>query len=163
MKLKNWSTRDLARQTMIAASYAVLVYVFSFASFGLVQFRIAEVLMIFVFFDRKSVVGLTVGCFISSLIYGADIFDIIFGSFATMLAGLSMWHVRKKPYFAMIFPAIFNGIIVGLLLTYVYLAGPLYITMTTVFIGEAAVLYILGLPIYLILRKNKGFLEFFNE
>lgn len=160
--MKNWSTRDLARQTMIAAAYAVLVYVLSFASFGLVQFRIAEVLMIFVFFDKKSIVGLTVGCFISSLIYGADVFDIIFGSMATALAGLSMWYLRKRPVIAMIFPAIFNGIIVGMLLTYVYLSGPLYITMTTVFIGEFAVLYILGLPLFLVLKKNKGFLEFFN-
>lgn len=160
--MKNWSTQDLARQTMLAATYAVLVYVFSFASFGLVQFRIAEVLMIFVFFDKKSIVGLTIGCFISSVIYGADIFDIIFGSMATALAGIAMSMLKNKPYIAMIFPAIFNGIIVGLILTYVYIAGPLYITMSTVFLGEFAVLYVIGLPIFLILKRNKGFLEFFK-
>ena len=161
--MKHWSTQDLARQTMLAAAYAVLVYVFSFASFGLVQFRIAEVLMIFVFFDRKSVVGLTIGCFVSSLIYGADIFDIIFGSFATLLAGLAMSFLREKPYISLLFPAIFNGIIVGLLLTYVYIAGPLYITISTVFIGEFTVMYLLGLPLYIVLRKNKGFLEGVEE
>lgn len=160
--MKHWSIYDLARQTMIAAIYATLVYVFSFASFGLVQFRVAEVLMIFVFFDRKSIIGLTLGCFVSSLIYGADIMDIIFGSFATFLAGTSMWIFRKKPIPAMLFPAIFNGIIIGLILTYVYLLGPLSITMPSVFLGEFVILYGLGLPLFLMLRKNKGFLEFFN-
>lgn len=160
--MKHWSTFDLARQTMIAAIYAVLVYVFSFASFGLVQFRVAEVLMIFVFFDKKSIIGLTLGCFVSSLIYGADITDIIFGSFATMLAGSAMWLLRSKPFIAMIFPAIFNGIIVGIILTYVYLLGPLIITMPSVFLGEFVILYGLGLPLFLILKKNKGFLEFFE-
>ena len=160
--MKHWSTLDLARQTMIAAIYAVLVYGFSFASFGLVQFRVAEVLMIFVFFDKKSIIGLTFGCFVSSLIYGADIMDIIFGPIATLLAGISMWSLRKKPYLAMIFPAIFNGIIIGIILTYVYLLAPLYISMPSVFIGEFVILYALGLPLYIVLKKNKGFLEFFN-
>jgi len=160
--LKTWTTNDLVRQTMLAAIYATLVYIFSFASFGLVQFRIAEVLMIFIFFDKKSIVGLTIGCFVSSLIYGADIFDIIFGSLATFIAGYAMWFLREKPLIALLAPALFNGIIVGLILTYVYLAGPLYISMPSVFIGEFAIMYVIGLPLYLILKKNKGFLEFFK-
>ncbi len=162
MKLKNWSTYDLARQTMIAAIYAVLVYVFSFASFGLIQFRVAEVLMILVFFDKKSVIGLTVGCFVSSLIYGADIFDIIFGPIATLLSGIAMWQLRKKPYIAMIFPAIFNGLIIGFVLTYAYRLGLLYITIPSVFIGEFVILYVLGAPLFVLLNKNKGFIEFFK-
>ncbi len=118
--MKTWTLFDFARQTMIAAIYAVLVYIFSFASFGLIQFRVAEVLMILVFFDRKSVVGLTIGVFVSSLIYGAIPLDLIFGPIATALAGLAMIMLKKKPILAMIFPALFNGIIIGYVLTYGY-------------------------------------------
>jgi uncharacterized membrane protein len=161
--LKTWTLFDFARQTMIAAIYAVLVYIFSFASFGLIQFRVAEVLMILVFFDRKSVVGLTIGVFVSSLIYGAIPLDLIFGPIATALAGLAMIMLKKKPILAMIFPALFNGIIIGYVLTYGYQLGLLNITIPSVFLGEFAVLYILGLPLYLVLRKHRGFLEFFDK
>ena len=161
--MKTWTLFDLARQTMIAAIYAVLVYIFSFASFGLIQFRIAEALMILVFFDKKSVVGLTLGVFVSSLIYGAIPLDLILGPIATLFAGIFMMIFKKKPILSMIFPALFNGVIIGYVLTYGYLLGTLGVTMSSVFIGEVAVLYLLGLPLYLVLKKNKGFLEFFDQ
>lgn len=160
--MNRWSTKDFLMQAMIAAIYTVLVYVFRFASFGLIQFRVAEVLMILVFFDKKSVIGLTLGCFISNWISGAIVIDIFLGPLGTLSAGLLMVYFKKIPKFALSFPAITNGIVVGLILTYGYVLGPLYITIPAVFIGEFAVLYILGLPLYLLLKQNKGFLEFFN-
>jgi len=42
--MNTYVLKDVLKQTMIAAIYVVLVYVFAFASFGLIQFRIAEVL-----------------------------------------------------------------------------------------------------------------------
>ncbi|MCR3905790.1 MAG: QueT transporter family protein [Tenericutes bacterium] len=155
--------KDFLKQSMIASVYVVLVYVFQFASFGLIQFRIAEVLMILVFFDKKSIIGLTVGCFIANLVGGAIIIDVVFGTMATTIAGLLMWYTRKVPLFALIWPAVSNGIIVGLILTYGYLLGPLYITMPSVFIGEFVVLYALGIPIYYSLKDNQDFLEFFRN
>jgi uncharacterized membrane protein len=160
--MKTWTTHDLIRQSMIAAIYVVLVYVFSFASFGLVQFRLAEILMIFVFFDKKSIVGLTIGCLIANWVGGALVIDIFVGSLATLIGGYLMWQFRKWPILALLFPVISNGIIVGLILTYAYVLAPLYISIPSVMLGEFAVLYVIGLPIYLILRKNKGFLEFFQ-
>jgi uncharacterized membrane protein len=155
--------RDFLKQSMIASVYVVLVYVFQFASFGLIQFRIAEVLMILVFFDKKSIIGLTVGCFIANLVGGAIIIDVIFGTMATTIAGFMMWFTRKVPLFAMVWPAIINGVIIGLILTYGYHLGPLYITMPSVFIGEFVVLYVLGVPIYYSLKDNQDFLEFFKN
>lgn len=160
--MNRWSTKDFLMQAMIAAIYTVLVYVFRFASFGLIQFRVAEVLMILVFFDKKSIVGLTLGCFISNWISGAIVIDIFLGPVGTLAAGLLMAQFKKKPYLALSFPAITNGVVVGLILTYGYLLGPLWITMPAVFIGEFAVLYIIGLPLHILLKRNKGFLEFFN-
>lgn len=160
--MNRWSIKDFLMQAMIAAIYTVLVYVFRFASFGLIQFRVAEVLMILVFFDKKSIVGLTLGCFISNWVSGAIAIDIFLGPIGTLTAGIFMTHFKKAPYIALSFPAIANGIVVGLILTYGYLLGPLWITIPAVFIGEFAVLYILGLPLYLLLKQNKGFLEFFN-
>ncbi len=161
-KVNQFVLKDVLKQTMIAAIYVVLVYVFAFASFGLIQFRIAEVLMILVLFDKKSVVGLTLGCFVANWLGGAIIIDIVIGPMATLLAGLLMHMTKEKVIIAMIWPAVANGLIIGLILTYGYLAGPLYFTIPAVFIGEAVVMYVVGLPTFYALRKNKGFMEFFR-
>jgi uncharacterized membrane protein len=73
-----------------------------------------------------------------------------------------MWSFKKWPAFALLFPVLSNGIIVGLILTYAYVLAPLYISIPSVMLGELAVLYIIGLPVYLVLKRNKGFLEFFK-
>lgn len=160
--MKTWTNHDLIRQSMLAAIYVVLVYIFSFASFGLVQFRLAEMLMIFIFFDKKSIVGLTVGCLIANWVGGALVIDIFVGSLATLIGGYLMWSFKKWPAFALLFPVLSNGIIVGLILTYAYVLAPLYISIPLVMLGELAVLYIIGLPVYLVLKRNQGFLEFFK-
>ncbi len=160
--MKNLILLDVLKQAMLAAIYVVLVYIFQFASFGLVQFRIAELLMIFILFDKKSIIGLTIGCFLANLLGGAILIDVIFGTLATTIAGFLMYFTRKKPWFTMIWPAISNGIIVGLVLTYGYALGPIWLTAPSVFIGEFAVLYVLGLPIYWTLKDNKNFIEFFK-
>jgi uncharacterized membrane protein len=153
--------RSALMQAMIASAYVVLVYVFQFASFGLIQFRVAEVLMILVLFDRKSVIGLTLGCFLSNLLMGAIFIDVIIGPIATLIAGIVMVLMRNHPKIAMIWPAVFNGVIVGFILTYGYLLAPLWISIPSVFIGEALVLYLIGLPVYIILSKHQGFKELF--
>ncbi len=154
--------RSALMQAMIASAYVVLVYIFQFASFGLIQFRVAEVLMILVFFDRKSVIGLTLGCFLSNLLMGAIFIDVIIGPVATLLAGIAMVMTQHHPKVAMIWPAVFNGVIIGFILSYGYVLAPLVISIPSVFIGEALVMYLIGLPVYMILSRNQGFKELFN-
>jgi uncharacterized membrane protein len=160
--MKKMVLKDLILQTMIAAIYVVLVYVFQFASFGLIQFRIAEVLMILVLFDKKSVIGLTIGCFFANLLGGAILLDVIFGTLATTIAAVLMIITKKWIWLSFLMPAIINGIIVGILLTYAYDLGMLYITISSVFIGEFLVLFVIGLPLYRALKDNSHFLELFR-
>ncbi len=147
-------------QAMVATIYVALVQLFHFASFGLIQFRIAEILMIFVLFDKKFIWGVTLGCFLANLIGGGLWFDVVFGTFATWLAAWLMVKTKRVLMIALLWPSIINGLIVGAFLTYGYLLGPLYVTVPSVFIGEWAVLYLLGWPLYLILKRNAGFMEF---
>lgn len=161
--MKKMVLKDLILQTMIAAIYVVLVYVFQFASFGLIQFRIAEVLMILVLFDKKSVIGLTIGCFFANLLGGAILLDVIFGTLATTIAAILMIITKKWIWISFLIPAIINGLIVGLLLTYAYDLGMLYITIPSVFVGEFLVLFVIGLPLYRALKDNSHFIELFNQ
>ncbi len=161
--MKNMVLKDLIKQSMIATIYVILVYTLSFASFGVVQFRVAEVLMVLVLFDKKSIIGVTIGCFVANLLGGAIIIDVIFGTLATAIAGYLMVLTRKKVGIALIWPAVVNGIIVGLILTYGYLLAPIYISIPSVFFGEAVVLYALGLPVYLAIKESSSLSDFLTS
>ncbi len=143
---------DLVRQSIIASIYIILVYAFSFMSFESIQFRIAEILLILVFFDKKSVIGLTIGVIVANLASPMLPYDMTFGVLATLISLAFLLLFRKWPYIALIFPAIINGLIVGLIL-YLAMGLPYLFSSLYVFIGEFVVVYIFGLPIYYILKK----------
>ena len=82
----NKNVKYLVKAGLIAALYVVLVLVFSFSSFGPIQFRIAEALTILPFFTSAAIPGLFIGCLIANILGGAVIWDIIFGSLATLVA-----------------------------------------------------------------------------
>lgn len=161
--MQNKALRDLLLQAMIASMYVVLVYIFQFMSFGSLQFRIAEVLLIFIFFDRKSILGLSIGTFVANwLLSPFGIIDAVVGTAATLTALILMLLLKKKPYIALAMPALANGLIIGIMIAYIEQI-PFIPIFFWVFLGEAVVLYVLGLPLWLALKNNQGFMEFFLE
>lgn len=150
--MKKFTLIDLVRQSIIASIYVILVYAFYFMSFKSIQFRIAEILLILVFFDKKSVIGLTFGVIVANLASPMLPYDMTLGVLATIISLTFLLILKKWPYIALIFPAIINGLIVGLIL-YLALDLPYWINVLYVFIGEFTVTYIFGLPVYYILKK----------
>jgi uncharacterized membrane protein len=159
----HFTLKDWIRQSLIAALYVVLVLLFLPISFGEIQFRVAELLLIVVFFDKKAVLGLTVGTFIANMYSpGPQLpFDLTLGVLATFLSVISMVWIKNK-YIALLAPTLFNGIIVGYILHVVW-GLPLLLTMLYVAIGEFGVTYIVGLPIYKILNRHTGFKSLFED
>lgn len=161
--MKPIAIRDVIKQAMIAAAYVVLVLVFQFMSFEAIQFRIAEVLLILVFFDKKSIIGLSIGTFLANwLLSPFGIADAVFGTMATVLALVLMRELKRHVWLALLMPAIANGIIIGWMLN-LFLELPFWETALWIFLGEAAVLYVLGLPLYLVLRKHQAFRDLFDH
>jgi uncharacterized membrane protein len=160
--MKNSALPVVLQQTMIAASYVVLVFAFQVLSFETVQFRIAEVLLVLMFFNKKSIFGLTIGTFIANwLLSPYGIIDAAFGSLATFIACLLMILLSKHVVLALVSPAISNGLIIGLMIA-VMNQIPFLPIFFFVFLGEAVVLYLLGFPLYKVLKKNKDFQELFD-
>ena len=108
------------------------------------------------FFRKDYSIGLILGCFISNLFSDIMIYDIIFGTLATVLACICMMF-SKNIYVSIIYPIIFNSIIVGFEL-YLAFNTPFIMNALYVFIGEAVVM-IIGVIIFNKLRKNSHFLE----
>lgn len=147
--------KNIVRISIIASMYIVFTIINPF-SYNAIQFRISEILMMLCFFRKDYSIGLILGCFISNLFSDIMIYDIIFGTLATVLACICMMF-SKNIYVSIIYPIIFNSIIVGFEL-YLAFNTPFIMNALYVFIGEAVVM-IIGVIIFNKLRKNSHFLE----
>lgn len=127
----------MTQAALIAAIYVVLCMVFAPISFGQVQLRIAEALVVLPCFTKAAVPGLFIGCLISNLLGGSVLLDVVFGSLATLIGAMGSWYFRKNKYVLLLCPIISNVLIVPLVLYYGYgVLLPIPVMMVTVGIGE---------------------------
>lgn len=143
--------RYITTSAVIAALYAALTLLFQPISYGVVQFRISEVLTVLPFFTPAAIPGLFIGCVFSNIASSLGPVDIIVGSGATLLAA---WLTHKMPikWLAPLPPVVCNGVIVGLELYFVF-HSPLWISIGSVAFGEAVVCFAGGIPLMLGLGK----------
>ena len=162
----------LVTAAVVAAVYAALTIVLAPISYGPIQFRVSEALTILPFLMPCTVWGVFLGCVIANL-YTGSILDIVFGSLATLGAALlTAWFGKKgntvkNRLLGCLMPVVFNAVIVGAVLTWGYdfqefpsALASYGFNALTVGIGEAAVLYILGLLLIRVLPAQKFFREF---
>ena len=169
--------RRVARIAMIAALYAALSLVAMLflggLAWGPVQFRISEAVTVLALFTSDAIPGLTLGCVIANVANLAlsgtgtlGLLDVCFGSLATLLGALFSWRFRDRPALAVLGPVIANALIVPAYLplmlqgmgfytipfTSISLDGaylPMFLFgLVATGLGEAVVMYVLGLPLY---------------
>ncbi len=150
-----FSSRQVVLGGVIAALYAALTLLLAPISFGAVQFRVAEALTLLPVVSIAAVPGLFIGCLASNLLFGAPWQDVVFGSLATLLAAMLTRVFRKNLWLAAFMPVFFNGMIVGGTLSILYHL-PFPLTVATVALGEAAVCYMLGIPLVKFAGKRFG-------
>ena len=172
----------VAQAGMIAAVYAaatlVALLLLQGLAWGPVQFRISEAVCVLAVLTPAAVSGLTVGCIIANLMALAingtgalGMLDVVFGSLATFLGALWCWKMRERPKLALLGPVIANALIVPAYLplllqglgyytipfTSIALDGlylPMYLFgVVATGLGEALVIYVLGLPLLSALKR----------
>ena len=120
--MRNNKVRMITQGAIIAALYVVLTMIAN--AMGLanhaIQVRFSEALCILPFFTMAAIPGLTIGCLISNLLTGAMVWDVIFGSLATLLGAIGTYVFRKNKVLMMLPPIIANMVIVPLVLRYGY-------------------------------------------
>ena len=148
----------LTQAAMIAALYVVLtlaINAFGLAS-GAIQVRVSEALTILPYFTPAAIPGLFIGCLLSNTITGCALFDIIFGSIATLLGAVGTYLLRRHKWLAPVSPNIANTIIVPFVLSYVYgTPGTIPYLMLTVGIGEVLSCGVLGMVLLFALNKYR--------
>ena len=130
------NTKALCLSGIIAALYAALTLMLPVLSYGAWQCRLSEALTLLPLVLPQSVPGLAVGCLAANLLSPVGIWDVLFGTLATLLAAIGTYALRQKPLLAASCPVISNGLIVGLMLSVVYSLPPV-LTIIQVAVGEA--------------------------
>ena len=151
MKTGLSNAQKVAFSGVIAALYVVLTIVanaLGLAS-GAIQVRFSEALTILPVFTATAIPGLTVGCLLANLITGCALWDVVFGSLATLIGAVGTRLLRKKPLLAWIPPVISNMLIVPIVLQKVYgVPDAWWYLVLTVGAGEVISCGILGLLLY---------------
>lgn len=162
-------TTALVQGALIAALYAAATYLsgaFGIA-YGPIQFRLSEVLTILPVFTSAAVPGLAIGCVLGNIGSPMGIYDIVFGTLATLLAALAsrkLRNVRIKsfPVLSAIMPVLFNAVVIGVEILFLIpseKAGftAFLINAAEIACGELVVCVGGGIPVYFGLKKSKIF------
>ncbi len=146
----------LVKSAIVGAMYAAMTMLLPFSYLGF-QFRLAELLVLLVFIDKRYIYGLTLGCLVANLGSPLGPVDIIFGTLATFIA-LYLITKTTNLLVATLWPAIINGIIIGQVL-YRVLGLPLLLSMGQVFFGEFVVVTLMGYFLFKRILKDPRLVE----
>ena len=160
--MKRRNTLFLTRGALIAALYVGLTYLASLLGLasGVIQVRLSEALIALVILMPEAVVGITLGCFLANLLTGAVIWDVIFGTVATLVGAVLARLLRNLPdkliWLATVPTVISNAVIVPFVLIYAYgVPDAYYYIMLTVGAGELISATLFGTALYYSLKKIK--------
>ena len=160
---------------IIAAAYIALTMLVAPLAFGSIQFRLSEALTALAVLTPAAIPGLFLGCLLANILnpQNLGLIDIVFGSLATLIAAVMTWYLGRsiresenrliswQTGLALLPQVVVNGLIVGTYLPFLLLP-PSEQTMTAIAlsvlaicISEAVVVYLIGVPLLLGLRKTK--------
>lgn len=156
----------MAQSALIGAIYAAATYLSSVfgIAYGPIQFRLSEAMTVLSALTPAAIPGLAIGCAIGNIGSPMGIWDVIFGTGATLIAAflgykLRSFKLKGIPLLSIIMPVIFNGIIVGAEI--VLFMSNQEATLTLFIInalqvaaGELVVCLLGGIPVYLAMKKR---------
>lgn len=149
--------KTITRIAVVAAIYATFTIFTTPISFGVVQFRLAEILVLLCFFKKDYCYSLVIGCFIAN-IFSPDlgIIDCIFGTFHTLVSVIIISKL-KNIYLASLVPAVLMFIIAFELKVFIEVPESFMFTYVLLFVEELVVVGIIGIPVFKLLTMSKTF------
>ncbi|MDA3936762.1 MAG: QueT transporter family protein [Actinomycetota bacterium] len=181
-------SRYIAQAGIIAAAYAAvtLPLLLTPLGYGPVQLRLSEAATVLALFTPAAIPGLALGAVIANSFMLSQVgliamLDVVFGSIGSLLGAVWMWRFRERRLLALAGPVLANALIVPAYLPFVlaglgfYEVAPLGIDVegswigmylfgvVAVGIGQAIVVYGLGLPLAAALERTGLKLWFAGE
>ena len=158
MQKDRFTVRQLTLAAAVAALYVVLSYLSNILNltYGPVQLRFSEALTVLPFLCPVTTWGLSIGCVVTNILSPYGALDLIFGSLATLLAGLLTARCPSK-WLAPLPPILCNFVIVGGLIAYQQVGFTNAFPAAFLFngggvaLGEALACYVLGMILLTVL------------
>ena len=155
---KNNTVTIIARNGIIAALYVGLTLASFPLSYGMIQFRISEILVLLCFFRKDYTVGLTLGCAIANIFSPElGLWDVLIGTGATLIACLGICFC-KILFVAALIPVVANALLVGFELSFILGVDNFWVCAGFVGLGEFVVLGV-GYGLFMFLKNKKYFME----
>ena len=155
--------RNLSIAAMVAALYVLFTWLAAVLGLSAqpIQLRFSEALCILPYFTPAAIPGLFIGCLLANLLTNAVIWDIVFGSLATLIGAIGTYLLRRFKWLTPLPPIIANTVIIPFVIAYSTLA-PEVISPTlllgyaaTVGIGEILSCGVLGMLLLRVLEKHR--------
>ncbi len=158
--MKNTIVKTITRNAVVAAIYFLLTFAGQGFSFGPVQVRISEALVLLCFFRRDFMFGITLGCFLSNLFSPFMPWDLLIGTSATLLSCLLI-SFSKHLFIATLYPVLLNGFAIGAELTFIfdYKSQGFWTVSGFIFLGEFIAVTVIGYLLFLLVKRNKSFYD----
>lgn len=144
----------ICRSALIAALYFALSAALAAISFGPLQFRLSEALVMLAALMPEAIPGLTIGCILSNFAFSPyGLYDVLFGGLATLLGALGTYLLRRHLPLSALPPIIFNALLVPVVWSIdggamIYLIGA-----GEIFASELLTVAAIGIPFAYVLRK----------
>ncbi len=159
--MRSESIRNLVFSAIVAAVYAAVTISLAPISYGPIQFRLSEILVLLAFINRKYIPGLVLGCLLANLYSQLGVMDIVFGTLATYIS-VELVARTKNLFIASLWPVITNGIIIGVMLNILFKL-PLLLTIGQVAFGEFIVVSVAGVILFrTVILPNSKLMEILN-
>ena len=153
--MKKLTARDMVQIALVAAIYIALTIIppFNVISFGAYQFRLSEMMNFMAFYNRKYIIGVTIGCMIANLFSPLWI-DVFVGGGSTLVfltLGVVLFSKVKPGYLLngwlrkdfFLFSIFFSISMVTIAIELNIVTGaPFLLTWFTTAIGECASLLV---------------------
>ncbi|BER92026.1 MAG: hypothetical protein PWP60_746 [Candidatus Atribacteria bacterium] len=149
--------KKLIRAAFICAIYVVLTVLppFYTLSYGPIQVRVAEALTVLPFIYPEAIWGLTLGCLLANLAGNIGIYDVIFGSLLTLLAGY-LTSRAPRAWLAPLPPIFLNAFGVSAYLAFI-LKVPYWYSVAYIMLGESIACLAIGYPVlHFLMKRNRS-------
>lgn len=159
--MRSEAIKNLVFSAIIAAIYAAVTISLAPISYGPIQFRLSEMLVLLAFINRKYIPGLVLGCLLANMYSQLGVMDIVFGTLATYIS-VELVSRTKNLLVASLWPVVVNGIIIGVMLNVLFQL-PLILTIAQVAFGEFVVVSIAGVILFkTAILNNKKLMDLLN-
>lgn len=154
----------MTQGALIAALYVAfsfIAYSFGLSGNAVVQMRLSEMLTVLPAFMTAAIPGLAIGCLLTNLLTGCAVWDVIFGTLATLLGAIGTFLLRKNKWLAPLPPILANTMILPPVLATVYGGATIPVFILTVGLGEIVCCGILGEILVFFMKKYQSKLKFY--